>query len=197
MEFDARCRRDNILFCKLMFIADRDSIAQTLGKRLAHKKICQDLRKWLDASAGDHEGQINREGLDEIEQHIDPTDFVAFNSYHTNLHKFLSFAHNTDLTHHESAWLNPWLVVCTSDRHPARVQLIDRFQQQFDRFCDQNEQVGFLTRLKRLFCFCSAESKSDLVSLNRFRLLRVLLLIVLMVALFYYYYVNAKFDYFD
>jgi hypothetical protein len=51
------------------------------------------LRNWLDAN---HDGPIDREGLLEIENHIDPTDFVAFNSFHNNLGKFASFARNTD-----------------------------------------------------------------------------------------------------
>ena len=92
-EFDAQCRRDSILFCKLLFVTDRDAIARTLGKRLAHRKIAHDLRRWLDAN---HDGEINREGLDEIEAHIDPTDFIAFNSYHNNLKQFASVARNTD-----------------------------------------------------------------------------------------------------
>jgi hypothetical protein len=59
-EFDAGCRRDDVLFLKLLFVADKDSIASTLGKRLAHKKIAQDLRIWLDANSVQHE----REGLE-------------------------------------------------------------------------------------------------------------------------------------
>jgi hypothetical protein len=59
-EFDAQCRRDDVLLLKLLFVADKDSIASTLGKRLAHKKIAQDLRIWLDANSVRHE----REGLE-------------------------------------------------------------------------------------------------------------------------------------
>jgi hypothetical protein len=60
------------------------SIAATLGKRLAHKQIVRDLRTWHDANSV--VAQV-REGLDAIELHIDPTDFLAFNNYEANLHK--------------------------------------------------------------------------------------------------------------
>jgi hypothetical protein len=109
MEFDAKCHDDNILFCKLLFIVDRDSVARTLGKRLAHKLICKDLHTWLDASSGHGGVSISREGLAEIDDHIDKTDFIAFNSYHDNLHKFVTFAKNTD-ARNSTTWFNPWLV---------------------------------------------------------------------------------------
>ena len=67
--YDAQCKEEGVLFFKLLFVADKDSIAATLGKRLAHKKIAQDLHTWLDANSFEHA----REGLDEIELHIDPT----------------------------------------------------------------------------------------------------------------------------
>jgi polyphosphate kinase 2 (PPK2 family) len=130
LEFDERCMDQNILFCKLLFVADRDSIAKTLGKRLAHSQICKDLHKWLDSSVGRH---IDREGLDEIDLHIDPSDFVAFNSYHNNLHAFTTFARNTD-TRPQSQLTNPWLVINTSDRHPARVELLTMFSRELERF---------------------------------------------------------------
>lgn len=110
MHFDGQCRTQSVLFLKLLFVTDRDSIARTLGKRLAHKKICKDLRKWLDASSGLNGGAVSREGLDEIDNHIDPSDFVAFNSYHDNLHKFVNFAKNTN-TSDDFPWFNPWLVI--------------------------------------------------------------------------------------
>lgn len=130
LEFDERCMDQNILFCKLLFIADRDSIAKTLGKRLAHSQICKDMHKWLDSSVGRH---IDREGLNEIDSHIDPSDFVAFNSYHKNLHAFTTFARNTD-TRSQSKLTNPWLVINTSDRHPARVELLTMFSKELERF---------------------------------------------------------------
>lgn len=130
LEFDERCMDQNILFCKLLFIADRDSIAKTLGKRLAHSQICKDLHNWLDSSVG---RQIDREGLSEIDSHIDPSDFVAFNSYHKNLEAFTTFAKNTDTRPH-AALTNPWLVINTSDRHPARVELLTMFSGELERF---------------------------------------------------------------
>jgi polyphosphate kinase 2 (PPK2 family) len=129
--YDYGCRADGVLFIKCFFVTDRDSIAKTLGKRLAHKKIARDLRTWLDANSAPHA----REGLDEIEMHIDPTDFVAFNKYEENLHKFSEFARNTDYVgnvgdHGEDSlagYSNPWLVVNTSDRHSARLNLMKAF----------------------------------------------------------------------
>lgn len=109
MEYSAMLRRKNILFCKLLFVTDRDSVAKTLGKRLAQKKICRDVRNWLDSSNRTHGGSITREGLEEIEAHIDPTDFIAFNSYHDNLKKFMTFALNTDISD-SCTYYNPWIV---------------------------------------------------------------------------------------
>jgi polyphosphate kinase 2 (PPK2 family) len=94
--YDYNCRNEGVLFCKVFFVSDRDSIASTLGKRLAHKKIARDLHTWLDANSS---GQI-REGLAEIELHIDPTDFIAFNKYEDNLKRFAEFSRNTDYVGH-------------------------------------------------------------------------------------------------
>lgn len=69
MQFDADCTKKKILFIKLMFVANRDSIAGTLGKRLAQRKMSQDLRTWLKASYADTPGigEIPMEGLDMID----------------------------------------------------------------------------------------------------------------------------------
>lgn len=134
MAFDDKCRSEGIILFKLLFVTDRDAIARTLGKRLAQKKVSRDLRTWLDASAGQHGW---REGLDEIELHIDPTDFVAFNAYHNNLRGFVDFAKNTDVPLNpkaDSAWINPWLVVSTSKRHPARLQLLSYFSRLLKKY---------------------------------------------------------------
>ncbi len=92
-------------------MTNRDSIAKTLGKRLAQKKMAKDLTTWLQAcrSRGQEE-DINFEGLDAIQAHIDPTDFTAFNNYERNLRIFSNFALNTDSRQ------NRWLVVNTGDR---------------------------------------------------------------------------------
>jgi hypothetical protein len=177
-EFDANCRRDDVLLLKLLFVADKDSIASTLGKRLAHKQIVQDLRIWLDANSVPH----NREGLDgeravaylspsiyiqflcffsilascsshpppllyrfvsflfaEIEHHIDPTDFVAFNKFKRNLSIFTDFARNTDSVYHSSSSVQDnydahWTVVNTCRRYPARLQLLATFERQMKRY---------------------------------------------------------------
>ena len=79
MEFDKHCFERNILFLKLLFVTNRDSIASTLGKRLAQKKMARDLRTWNQASRGELSdlGHGGFEGLAEIENHIDPTDFIG------------------------------------------------------------------------------------------------------------------------
>jgi polyphosphate kinase 2 (PPK2 family) len=86
-EYDRQCFDDGVLFLKCFFVSDRDTIAATLGKRLAHKQIVRDLRIWLDANSKPHV----REGLDAIAAHVDPTDFVAFNKYDDNLLNFTDF----------------------------------------------------------------------------------------------------------
>lgn len=94
------CRQKGILFLKLLFVTNRDSIAKTLGKRLAQKKMARDLKTWLRASGGN--GEESLEGLDAVEAHIDPTDFIAFNNYEKNLRIFSNVALNTDTKD------NPW-----------------------------------------------------------------------------------------
>jgi polyphosphate kinase 2 (PPK2 family) len=135
--YDAGCRAEGVLFCKLLFVTDRDNIAATLGKRLAHKKIGQDLSAWLDANSVEH----SRKGLEEIELHIDPTDFVAFNKYKENLAKFTEFARNTDNVGHVGlqadstiGYNNPWNVVSTSKRHLARLGVLQCFHKQLKRY---------------------------------------------------------------
>ena len=135
MEFDHWCFENRILFLKLLFVTDRDSIAATLGKRLAQKHMAQDLEIWLKSSRGGESeyGSIGFEGLDAIKLHIDPTDFVAFNNYQTNLRIFTNFAMNTELQE------NPWVVVNTTDRYSARQQLIHAFKVKLERFKRSNQ----------------------------------------------------------
>lgn len=135
--YDADCRKNGVLFCKILFVTDKDSIAATLGKRLAHKRIAQDLKSWLDANSSQH----YREDIEAIERHIDPTDFIAFNRYDENLTQFADFARNTDdlsdVTSPQDEYpyyVNPWLVVNTSNRHMARLQIIRAFEHQVNRF---------------------------------------------------------------
>jgi polyphosphate kinase 2 (PPK2 family) len=155
--FDAECRRKNILFVKLMFVTNRDSIASTLGKRLAQRKMAQDLRTWLKASYGDEKGNhdILMEGLDFIDRHIDPTDFIAFNMYQRNLRCFANFALNTDTAS------NPWVVVNTSDRFAARKQLLKMFCRQLDTYAEfKRHEAGEGSCCRKLLC-CTPSTRSD------------------------------------
>ncbi|KAI2512599.1 hypothetical protein MHU86_1818 [Fragilaria crotonensis] len=137
--FDRDCQKNNILFFKLLFVTDKDSIAATLGKRLAHKKIAQDLRTWLDGTS--HQGHPIHEGLAAIEAHVDPTDFVAFNEYSENLENFCDVARNTD----QNGYDNPWFVVSTSNRHAARLSLMKAFSSQLRKHSKHNfkAETGF------------------------------------------------------
>jgi polyphosphate kinase 2 (PPK2 family) len=135
MAFDKDCFDNEILFLKLLFVTNRDSIAATLGKRLAHKKMAKDLNTWLKSSRGGSvgDGEVGFEGLDEIELHIDPTDFVAFNCYQKNLRRFTNFAINTDSPD------NPWIVVNTGDRYVARKNLLRAFRLKLERFKERQQ----------------------------------------------------------
>ena len=171
--------QDNILFFKLLFVSDKDSIASTLGKRLAHVHIVNDLRTWLYSNSNMSESakDVIDEGLQEIELHIDPTDFIAFNQYESNLSKFTSFARNTEWFMYQGGrtgggsssnrgtsdavaaasgdgdvgeggacggssptsgsgyqYYNPWIVINTSKRHPARLGLLKAFRDQLSRY---------------------------------------------------------------
>lgn len=145
MAFDKECFGKNILFIKVLFITNRDSIASTLGKRLAQTKMARDLRMWLKSSRGGESGhgEIGFEGLDAVEHHIDPSDFLAFNNYQTNLRIFCNFALNTDSRE------NPWVVVNTGDRYAARSDLLLAFRMKLDRFKKRNvRSVSYLTALR-------------------------------------------------
>lgn len=127
--FDEQCRKDDILFLKLLFVTNRDSIAKTLGKRLAQKKMAKDLTTWLQAcTSRGGEDDISFEGLEAITAHIDPTDFIAFNNYERNLRIFSNFALNTDSEQ------NPWVVVNTGDRYAARKSLMKCFRSHLHDF---------------------------------------------------------------
>jgi polyphosphate kinase 2 (PPK2 family) len=152
LEFEEECRQKNILFIKLMFVTNRDSIAATLGKRLAQRKMTMDLKIWLKASRGEAASHpLALEGLDMIDLHIDPTDFVAFNLYLKNLHKFINFAINTDSDR------NPWIVVNTTDRYNARKELLQVFEYQLDAFSGPRQ--GLCTRLCPRIC-CGRQQES-------------------------------------
>ena len=82
-----------------------------------------------------------RAGIEEITAHIDPTDFVAYNKYKENLANFCEFARNTDNVGHVGmqkatslGYSNPWHVICTSKRHPARLALMKSFRHQLSDF---------------------------------------------------------------
>mmetsp|Transcript_17226 Transcript_17226/g.32607 ORF Transcript_17226/g.32607 Transcript_17226/m.32607 type:complete len:884 (-) Transcript_17226:131-2782(-) len=135
-QFEEECLSNGIMFCKLMFVTSRDSISTTLGKRLAHKEIVRDLHAWLDANSIHHV----RDGLSEIENHIDPTDFVAVNKYEHNLKTFHDFVLHTDHVgrshdaHNSECAYIPWLIINTSKRHLARIQIMKSFEKQLDLY---------------------------------------------------------------
>lgn len=132
MAFDRQCRDNDILFLKLLFVTNRDSIAKTLGKRLAQKKMARDLTTWLNSCRErSDEEEVHYEGLEEIAAHIDPTDFTAFNNYERNLRIFSNVALNTD---NED---NPWVVVNTGDRYAARKSLMKVFRSHVHDFKSQ------------------------------------------------------------
>ena len=153
------------------------NIAKTLGKRLAHKVIARDLFVWLNSN---HDAK-QLEGLYEIEKHIDPTDFTAFNQYHNNLKKFIDFSLNTSSSPDNS----PWIVVSTSDRFLARIRLLDEFERIFKLY---------VRKLRpRNLCGCSKSHlrsvyrKSLFQSFAETRLIRELILSFLMCLLAYTY----------
>ncbi len=137
MAFDRECRENDILFLKLFFITNRDSIAKTLGKRLAQKKMARDLTTWLQACRSRGEvDDVSLEGLEAISAHIDPTDFIAFNCYERNLRIFSNFVMNTDSDE------NPWVVVNTGDRYAARKALMASFREHLHEFQSRGQKCS-------------------------------------------------------
>ena len=116
-------------------MTNRDSIAKTLGKRLAQKKMASDLTRWHQACRSrSGEEDVSFEGLEAITAHIDPTDFIAFNNYERNLRIFSNFALNTDTEE------NPWVVVNTGDRYAARKSLMKVFRSHLQVFESRGKQ---------------------------------------------------------
>lgn len=192
MAFDRECFEKNVLFLKLLFVTNRDSIAATLGKRLAQKKMARDLRTWLKSSrgGGNEYGEIGFEGLDAIENHIDPTDFVAFNSYEQNLRIFTNFALNTE------SRANSWVVVNTSDRYAARKQLLSAFRMKLERFKNRKEYLTCFPP-RQLSIDGADESQEDTPGINEEEMLErgfsrplpiqlVIALMGILVLVFYY-----------
>jgi hypothetical protein len=137
MAFDRECRANDILFLKLFFVTNRDSIAKTLGKRLAQKKMAKDLTTWLQACRSRGEvDDVSFEGLEAISAHIDPTDFIAFNQYERNLRIFSNFVLNTDSV------ANPWVVVNTGDRYAARKALMSSFREHLEQFQSRGQRCS-------------------------------------------------------
>ncbi len=137
LAFDRECREKDILFLKLFFVTNRDSIAKTLGKRLAQKKMARDLTTWLQACRSRGEvDEVSYEGLEAISAHIDPTDFVAFNQYERNLRIFSNFVMNTDTDE------NPWVVVNTGDRYAARKALMSSFREHLKQFQSRRQMCS-------------------------------------------------------
>lgn len=178
-QYDAKCREEGVLFFKLLFVADKDSIASTLGKRLAHKHIVKDLHTWLDANSVEH----FREGLEEIERHIDPTDFVAFNMYEQNLHIFTEFARNTD----KMGPIGPWTVVNTCKRHPARLRLLQTFERELKKCAKKDDEDVAMHPIKNLI-----SGKDDPVRLISIR--AIIQIIVLLWLIWNYADITWKVD---
>lgn len=180
-KYDAKCREEGVLFFKLLFVSDKDSIAATLGKRLAHKQIVRDLHTWLDANSVHHV----HEGLEQIEKHIDPTDFVAFNKYKDNLHTFTEFARNTDAT----ASSGPWTVVSTSKRHPARQKLLQAFERSVKMFAARSEPENLeFHRMRKLL-----SGKED--PHGHIPLQAIMRMLMLLALVFFYAYITWKVDF--
>jgi polyphosphate kinase 2 (PPK2 family) len=205
-EYDYNCSKEGVLFCKIFYCADKDSIAKTLGKRLAHKKIARDLHAWLDANNTVEE---SREGLREIEMHIDPTDFVAFNNYEENLTKFAEVVRNTDSRGpvssgpNATSCRNPWLVVNTSDRHAARINILKGFQRQLKRFASHPDDR--MSAFDRVVAFLGREIvdypidapvPSDIVERREHGISLRAILQSILLALLLYAYVHQTY-YFD
>lgn len=178
-QYEAKCREESVLFFKLLFVADKDSIASTLGKRLAHKHIVKDLHTWLDANSLQH----FREGLDEIDRHIDPTDFVAFNKYERNLHVFTEFARNTD----KMGPIGPWTVVNTCKRHPARLRLLRTFERELKKLAKKDSENAIFHPIKKL-----VSGKEDPVQPISIR--AIIQIIVLFWGIWFYAYITWKVD---
>lgn len=207
-QFDYVCRVDDVLFIKLLFVADKDSIAATLGKRLAHKQIARDLRTWLDANSVPH----SREGLEEIEAHIDPTDFIAFNHYRTNLSIFTEFARNTNTLKNRMTEGIPdkyddhWNVICTTKRYPARLKLLQNFESQLQRYAltptDQETTIGKLYQYldprmsvsRRISSIVPENYVEEKHQANKVSIRAIFQSFLLVCLLYFYAYITWKFD---
>jgi hypothetical protein len=143
----------------------------------------------------------------EIERHIDPTDFIAFNKYKRNLSIFTEFARNTDSLHRAPGSRDNydahWTVVNTCKRYPARLQLLNTFQRQMRRYSlTPTDRVNLLGRLfaavmdRKQVQADQAPLPPDYVEDKQhgISLRAVLQSIVLAGLLYFYAYITWKFD---
>ncbi len=150
----------------------------------------------------------------EVEAHIDPTDFVAFNKYRSNLSIFTEFARNTNTMKSSltadipDKYDDQWNVICTTNRYPARMQLLKQFERQLERYAltptDKETFIG------RFYAFFDPKQVSKRVSsivpvnyvekkheANKVSFRVIFQSLLLLCLLYFYAYITWNFDLLD
>ena len=124
-EYEAKLTDDGILFVKIELYADLDKQAKTFGKRLGRQFCAQTIAEELQGSGTLTESQ--RSGLELIIEKVDAGDFRALTNYKDIQSRFVTFVKN-------SSESNEWLVTDATNRHKARLGLIQAFDKALDAF---------------------------------------------------------------
>lgn len=141
MEFDAKCMKNGIVFLKLMFVANRDAIAATLGERIGQKEAAQKFHSINDSDRHEvDEENASNESLEAMDTDIGDTSFGAFNSFQKYLNEFVTFAKHTDSP------VNPWVVVNTSDYYVVQKMLLRKFEDMLDWYAEERRQISLVSR---------------------------------------------------
>jgi hypothetical protein len=144
----------------------------------------------------------------EVEKHIDPTDFIAFNKYKENLSIFTEVARNTDSRQRtqgsKDSYDDHWTVVNTCNRYPARLQLLKTFEKQMKRYAlTPTDRLSFIGKL-----FAAVMDRKEVAVVDQSPLpqdyvedkqkgvsIRAVLQTFVLAALLYFYaYITWKFD---
>lgn len=123
--FEAELRAQGILLVKVELSADPMKQAATFGKRLARQHIAARLESAL-AAQGLLTGEAQA-GLAEVKGKLDTADFDAFERYDAVQARFIRFVE-------ASGSAEPWMVIDATQRHAARLALMEGFGAALERF---------------------------------------------------------------
>jgi len=123
--FEKKLANDGVLLFKVHIYADQDKQAETFGKRLARQEAANIIEEQL-TKRGKLTGATS-DALENIRSRIDGDDFKAMVTFDDVQAKFSTFSK-----------LTGYNVVDASDRHAARLEIIDALSAQLDAWASKH-----------------------------------------------------------